>query len=89
MRWKLNHKADKIIIDGNYNFLPDMPEVETLIKADQTVPAVGAARALWLNRRAIATLGQKAGPAVSQYGFEKHVGYGTAQHAAALRQHGP
>jgi ribonuclease HII len=24
-----------------------------------------------------------------QYGFDRHKGYGTAQHLAALREHGP
>lgn len=84
---QLNHTADKIIIDGNYNFLPDMPEVKTLIKADQTVPAVSAASIVAKQARDsyMAKLGQQ----YPQYGFEKHVGYGTAQHAAALQQHGP
>jgi len=84
---QLNHTADKIIIDGNYNFLPDMPEAETLIKADQTVPAVSAASIVAKQARDsfMAKLGQQ----YPQYGFEKHVGYGTTQHAAALRQHGP
>ena len=80
-------QADKIIIDGNYNFLPDMPQAETLIKADQTVPAVSAASIV--AKVARDSLMIKLGQQYPAYGFEKHVGYGTAQHAAALRQHGP
>ena len=80
-------QADKIIIDGNYSFLPDMPQAETLIKADQTVPAVSAASIV--AKVARDSLMIKLGQQYPAYGFEKHVGYGTAQHAAALQQHGP
>jgi ribonuclease HII len=77
---------DAIIIDGNYNFLDDNPRSSCLIKADDTVPAVSAASILAKVARdkymRDATL-QYPG-----YSFEKHVGYGTAAHLAALKEQG-
>ncbi|MFZ4767069.1 MAG: ribonuclease HII, partial [Roseimicrobium sp.] len=32
---------------------------------------------------------REAARAYPQYGFERHKGYGTAEHLAALREHGP
>ena len=75
-----------VIIDGNINYLPEEPLAEAVIKADDTVPAVSAAsivakvaRDQYMEQMALAH------PA---YGFEKHVGYGTAAHIAALTEHG-
>lgn len=78
---------EQLIIDGNYNFLPEIACSQTLIKADDTVPAVSAAsivakvaRDAWM-----ATHAAKAFPA---YGFDKHVGYGTPQHRASIAEFG-
>lgn len=78
---------DAIIVDGNYNFLADDPRATTLIRADDSVPAVSAASIIakvarddFMNEAA----GQYPG-----YGFDRHVGYGTAEHLRALQQHGP
>lgn len=75
-----------VIIDGNINYLPEDPLAEAVIKADDTVPAVSAAsivakvaRDHYMEQMALTH------PA---YGFEKHVGYGTAAHIAALAEHG-
>jgi ribonuclease HII len=77
---------DLIIIDGNYNYLPDHAKVQTLIKADALVPEVSAASILakvardeYMAEQALLFPG---------YGFENHVGYGTAVHIAALKQLG-
>lgn len=77
---------DQIIIDGNYNFLADLPNARAIVKADATVPAVSAAsiiakvaRDRYMAQAALQYPG---------YGFERHVGYGTAAHAAALQQFG-
>jgi len=78
---------DEVIVDGSYNFLPSVAMARTMVDADQLVPAVSAASIIAKVARdaymyEMAT--QYAG-----YGFERHVGYGTAHHAAALRQLGP
>jgi ribonuclease HII len=77
---------DALIIDGNYNFLSDIPLSSCLIKADDTVPAVSAASIIAKVARdayMAESIAQHPG-----YGFEKHVGYGTAQHSAALKELG-
>ncbi len=76
---------DKIIIDGHIAFL-EGPNVEAIIKADDTEPSVSAASILAKVARDqhMAVLSQK----FPGYGFEKHVGYGTAEHIAALTQLG-
>ena len=77
---------EQIIIDGNYNFLPNEPLATFLIKADATVPAVSAASILAkVARDDFMTMAAKGFP---DYGFERHVGYGTAAHLAALKTHG-
>jgi ribonuclease HII len=77
---------DEIIIDGSYNFLPGFADVKTLVKADDLVPAVSAASILAKVARdkymAAATLKYPG------YAFERHVGYGTAAHRAALKLQG-
>lgn len=77
---------DKIVIDGSYNFLRGNAKASCLIKADQTIAAVSAAsivakvaRDTYMHKQAIKFPG---------YGFERHVGYGTAQHRQALQQIG-
>lgn len=79
-------RYDHIIIDGNVNFLPDEP-ARALPKADFLIPAVAAAsivakvaRDHYMHRLALQH---------PEYGFERHVGYGTAAHIHALRLHGP
>jgi ribonuclease HII len=83
---------DQIIIDGNLNFFQNVSGLKTeniqaIIRADDTVSAVSAASIIakvardnYMRQLAIK---------YSDYGFEKHVGYGTAAHIATLKQHGP
>lgn len=77
---------DQIIIDGNYNFLPAYQNVVTLVKADDTVPAVSAASII--AKVARDNYMKQLAEDVPQYGFEAHVGYGTAAHLTALQQFG-
>ena len=75
----------EIIIDGTINFLKETSKgayVTTLAKADLLIPSVSAAsiiakvaRDAFMAEQAIEYPG---------YGFEKHVGYGTATHRAAI-----
>jgi ribonuclease HII len=73
---------DEVIIDGNLNFLAHLPRTRALIKADDSVPAVSAASIV----AKVARDDYMTGLAVQYpgYGFEAHVGYGTAAHRAAL-----
>lgn len=80
----------EIIIDGTANFLTDTPlseYVEVLKKADALVPAVSAASIIAKVARDeyMINLAQQ----YPEYGFEKHVGYGTAAHRLALTKFGP
>jgi ribonuclease HII len=78
---------DEVIIDGNINYLPDVPQARALIKADDLVPAASAASIVAKVARD-KYMAEVAAAAYPQYGFERHVGYGTAEHIAALQSHG-
>ena len=77
---------EEVIIDGNLNFLAHLPKTRSLIKADDTVPAVSAASIV----AKVARDNYMAGLAKQYpgYGFEAHVGYGTAAHLASLHKLG-
>jgi ribonuclease HII len=77
---------DDVIIDGNLNFLAHVPKTRALIKADDTVPAVSAASIVAKVARDnyMAELAEQ----YPGYGFESHVGYGTALHLAGLQKLG-
>jgi ribonuclease HII len=77
---------DQVIIDGNFNFLSDVPHVQTVIKADASEPAVSAASIV--AKVARDHLMSEMDRVYPGYGFAKHVGYGTAAHSAALAQLG-
>ncbi len=77
---------DEIIVDGNINFLSNIYNTTAIIKADGSIPAVSAASIV----AKVARDDYMAGLAqwYPQYGFEKHVGYGTKLHLEALIEHG-
>lgn len=77
----------RVIIDGNYNFLKDIKNVELVIRADDTIPAVSAASIIAkVYRDNLMTELSKKYPL---YNFEKNVGYGTKHHLDMLKLHGP
>lgn len=81
---------NEIIIDGTINFLSDTPlgkYVSVLPKADALVPEVSAASIIAKVARDNYMI--KLAEKYPNYGFEKHVGYGTALHRAALEKYGP
>lgn len=77
---------DEIIIDGNVNFFLENPKARAVIKADDSVEAVSAASivAKVARDRYMAEIAEK----YPDYGFKKHVGYGTALHLERLKLYG-
>lgn len=80
----------EIIIDGTINFLKDTPfeELVTILpKADSKIKEVSAASIIAKVARDnyMIKLTQK----YPEYGFDKHVGYGTKIHKEALEKYGP
>lgn len=83
---QIDHPYNKIIIDGNVNFLAENDKAEAIIGADKTQAAVSAASIV--AKVARDTYMQEIAVRYPQYGFENHVGYGTAMHMENLRQYG-
>jgi ribonuclease HII len=82
----LRLKPAKVLVDGNR--LPVLDVVaEAVVSGDALVQAISAASIL-----AKVTRDRMLDELHAQhplYGFDRHKGYGTAQHLAALREHGP
>lgn len=78
--------AREICVDGLH-----VPEVacpaHALVEGDRLVPAISAASILAKVARDAEMLAWDA--RYPAYGFARHKGYGTAEHLAALREHGP
>ncbi len=89
----LSGPVDAVLLDGNHNYLRepahdvvDLP-VHVRIKADMTCAAVAGASVLAKTERdAILTA---MAPEFPVYRFALNKGYGTPEHVAALREHGP
>lgn len=77
---------DEIIIDGIVNFLSDNPKARAVPKADDTIAVVSAASII--AKVARDNYMTEAALRHPHYGFETHVGYGTALHQEKLRLHG-
>jgi len=71
----------RVVVDGNIA-IPGIPDCEAIPKADDTVPAVSAASIIAKDARDAKM--RELAKEYPGYGFEKHVGYGTQQHAQAL-----
>ncbi|MEX2014842.1 MAG: ribonuclease HII [Candidatus Saccharimonadales bacterium] len=79
-------RCSQIIIDGNINYLPGYENAICKVKADQTVPQVSAAsivakvaRDKYMSEQALIH---------KNYGFDRHVGYGTKLHIESLKKQG-
>ena len=82
----LSPQPDLALIDGNRNSGISIPS-RCVVKGDSLCADIAAASVLAkvTRDRYMLTMAEK----YPEYGFEKHKGYGTAQHYAALRQFGP
>ncbi len=82
----LRLKPQLVLVDGNR--IPVMEiRAEAIVKGDALIPAISAASILakvWRDRACL-----ELDLRYPQYGFARHKGYGTAQHLAALKEHGP
>lgn len=83
---ELSADADDIVIDGNYNYLPEMDNTRVLIKADLLIPSVSAASIV--AKFARDAYMQNLAKTMPEYGFDSHVGYGTKAHIDALHKYG-
>ncbi|MDO4526665.1 MAG: ribonuclease HII [Candidatus Saccharibacteria bacterium] len=87
---RLHTEFSQIVIDGKVNFLSLTPlekYVTTVVKADDLVKEVSAASiiAKVARDRYMCEIAKQ----YPEYGFEKHMGYGTALHREALKKYGP
>lgn len=77
---------DKIIIDGNYNYFSDNPVAEAIIGADGKIPEVSAASIVAKVARDAFMV--EMAMQYPEYGFERHVGYGTSYHFEQIKRFG-
>lgn len=82
----LDPKPDLALIDGNQNREIAMPS-RTVVHGDARCACIAAASILAKVSRD--RLMKELALQYPQYGFEKHKGYGTKAHYAALREYGP
>ena len=82
----LRLKPVKVLVDGNR--LPVLEvRAEAIVQGDALVPAISAASILAnVHRDRLCAHLHAQYP---QYGFDRHKGYGTAEHLQALAEHGP
>jgi ribonuclease HII len=91
---QIDASFDEVIIDGNINYLANFYKdnpcsglvVKTLVGADATVPSVSAASIIAKVARDKFMAGQAL--KYPDYGFDKHVGYGTKLHQEMLKLYG-
>jgi len=74
----------RVMVDGKTPL--KVPNCQALPKADSLVQAVSAASVLAKHARD--TVMRKLARTYPQYGFERHVGYGTPGHRAVIEEHG-
>ena len=82
----LRLKPVKVLVDGNRLPVLDV-RAEAIVQGDALVPAISAASILAkVHRDRLCTQLHAQYP---HYGFDRHKGYGTAEHLQALAEHGP
>ncbi len=79
-------QVDFLLIDGNYHLDNSLP-YKSIIKGDRRCFTIASASIIAkVERDRVMVNEAKKYP---QYGFNKHKGYGTAQHLVALKKYGP
>lgn len=82
----LKPRPDFLLIDGNVGIASDCPQ-KALVKGDARSVSVAAASIVAkVSRDRLMCRYHEAFP---QYGFDRHKGYPTAMHCAAIARHGP
>ncbi len=81
----LQSVPDEILVDGLHCPIVAMP-ARAIVKGDATIPAIAAASILAKTARDAELLRLHA--VFPQYGLDRHKGYPTAAHLAALREYG-
>lgn len=86
-KMKVAPAAMKVFLDGSLFAPAHYVHQETIIKGDEKIPLISIAsiiakvtRDRYMNEMAAVH---------TEYGFEKHKGYGTAAHIAAIKKYGP
>ena len=82
----LRLKPVKVLVDGNRLPVLDV-RAEAIVQGDALVPAISAASILAKVHRD--RWCERLHAQYPQYGFDRHKGYGTAEHLQALSEHGP
>ncbi|HQR02967.1 MAG: ribonuclease HII [Proteobacteria bacterium] len=82
----LSLRPASVLVDGNQCPVLDLP-VRAIVGGDALVPAISAASILAKTARD--TEMRRLHGVFPIYGFDRHKGYPTAAHLAALAQHGP
>ncbi len=83
---KLKRNVDFLILDGNFRLNINLPQ-KSIIKADQKIFSCALASIFAKVTRD--RIMEKHHRQFFQYGFDKHKGYGTAEHFKMLKKHGP
>ncbi len=84
---ELGVEADELIIDGSINYLANVQGSRAVVKAEDKFPTVAAASIV--AKVARDSYMYEMSKKYPGYGFERHVGYGTAVHKEALQKLGP
>ncbi len=90
MRRALEEVQSKLAVDELFIDARELPEIRlpqrNLVKGDARSLSIAAASILAKEERDAQM--RRATESFPEYGFERHKGYGTAEHVAALREHG-
>ena len=81
----LSNKPEKVLVDGNKLPDLDMP-AQAIVKGDLYVEEISAASIIAKVTRDLEMVAMA--EKYPHYGFERHMGYPTAFHMSALREHG-
>ena len=80
-------EKDSVLLDGGLKAPKEFTNQETIVKGDESCLVIAWASILAkVHRDNYMTKMAKKYP---EYGFEKHVGYGTKSHQEAIQNHGP